>query len=186
MRVTVFKTLFAAFIPRAGAYLGFFKGGGRGGSHYVMPRVLIRLVCQHLRHVILKVTFFWMSSESGGRDKPTKQLHRLLSSMLHKLLYFSNEQEHVPLQMLGPVNGVRNYLALEKIYCMLILWIRVFWPPELQGHKTIISQRGGGGHGHPRVTPLANPCRGGQLKIQQKFPPSSCNIQKDMYAHCTQ
>ena len=51
--------------------------------------------------------------------------------MLHKLLYFSNEQEHVPLQMLGPVNGVRNYLALEKIYCMLILWIRVFWPPEL-------------------------------------------------------
>ena len=108
-----------------------------------MPRVLIRLVCQHLRHVILKVTFFWMSSECGGRDKPTKQLHRLLSSMLHKLLYFSNEQEQVPLQMLGPVNGVSNYLALEKIYCMLILWIRVFWPPELQGHKTIISQRGG-------------------------------------------
>ena len=30
MRVTVFKTLFAAFIPRAGAYLGFFKGGGGG------------------------------------------------------------------------------------------------------------------------------------------------------------
>ena len=51
--------------------------------------------------------------------------------MLHKLLYFSNEQEHVPLQMLGPVNGVSNYLALEKIYCMLILWIRVFWPPKL-------------------------------------------------------
>ena len=69
--------------------------------------------------------------------------------MLHKLLYFSNEQEHVPLQMLGPVNGVSNYLALEKIYCMLILWIRVFWPPELWGHKTIISQRGGGGSWAP-------------------------------------
>ena len=28
MRVTVFKTLFAAFTTTAGAYLGFFKGGG--------------------------------------------------------------------------------------------------------------------------------------------------------------
>ena len=28
-------------------------------------------------------------------------------------------------------NGVSNNLALEKIYCMLILQIRAFWPPEL-------------------------------------------------------
>ena len=47
--------------------------------------------------------------------------------------------------MLGPATGVSNYLALEKIYCMLILQIHVIWPSELSGHKTIISQRGGGG-----------------------------------------
>ena len=35
-------------------------------------------------------------------------------------------------------------VALEKIYCMLILQIHVIWPSELSGHKTIISQRGGG------------------------------------------
>ena len=56
--------------------------------------------------------------------------------------------------MVGPANGVSNYLALEKIYCALILQIRAFWPPELRGQKTITSQRwGGGGHGHPRTTP---------------------------------
>ena len=81
MRVTVFKTLFAAFTTRAEARLGFFKeGGGGGGSHYATPRVLTRLVCRHLRDVILKVTFFGMSSEHGGRDKPKKYLHGLLSS----------------------------------------------------------------------------------------------------------
>ena len=81
MRVTVFKTLFAAFTTRAEARLGFFKEGGGGGwSHYATPRVLTRLVCRHLRDVILKVTFFGMSSEHGGRDKPKKYLHGLLSS----------------------------------------------------------------------------------------------------------
>ena len=82
MRVTVFKTLFAAFTTRAEAWLGFFKEGvgGGGGSHYATPRVLTRLVCRHLGDVIVKVTFFGMSSEHGGRDKPTKYLHRLLSS----------------------------------------------------------------------------------------------------------
>ena len=43
--------------------------------------------------------------------------------------------------MVGPANGVSNYLALGKIYCALILQIRAFWPPELRGHKTVISQR---------------------------------------------
>ena len=28
--------------------------------------------------------------------------------------------------MFGPANGVSNYLALEKIHCMLILRIRMF------------------------------------------------------------
>ena len=35
-----------------------------------------------------------------------------------------------PLQMFGPKNRVFNYLALEKIYGMLILQIRAFWSPE--------------------------------------------------------
>ena len=38
---------------------------------------------------------------------------------------------HIPLQMLGPESGVCNYLALEKINDMLILWIRAFSPPKL-------------------------------------------------------
>ena len=38
---------------------------------------------------------------------------------------------HGPVQMLGPENGVCNYLALEKINGMLILRIRAFSPPEL-------------------------------------------------------
>ena len=58
--------------------------------------------------------------------------------------------------MFGPANGVSNNLALEKIYCMLILRIREFWPPELSGHKTIISQRGGGAWA-TRDRPLATP-----------------------------
>ena len=61
--------------------------------------------------------------------------------------------------MVGPANGVSNYLALEKIYCALILQIRAFWPPELRGHKTITSQRwgwgGGGVTGTPGPTPAA-------------------------------
>ena len=56
--------------------------------------------------------------------------------------------------MVGPANGVSNYLALGKIYCKLILQIRALWPPKLRVRKTIISQRwGGGGHGHPRTNP---------------------------------
>ena len=30
------------------------------------------LASRHPRRVLLKVIFFWMSSERGGRDKPTK------------------------------------------------------------------------------------------------------------------
>ena len=41
------------------------------GSHCVTPKILTRLVCRHLRRVLLKVTVFQMSSERGGRDKPT-------------------------------------------------------------------------------------------------------------------
>ena len=33
---------------------------------------------------------------------------------------------HGPLQKFGPENGVCNFLALEKIYGMLILRIRIF------------------------------------------------------------
>ena len=56
--------------------------------------------------------------------------------------------------MVGPANGVSNYLALEKIYCALILQIRAFWPPELRGQKTITSQRlGGGGSRAPQDHP---------------------------------
>ena len=37
---------------------------------------------------------------------------------------------HGPLQMFGPENGLCNYLALEKIYGMLTLWICAFSPTE--------------------------------------------------------
>ena len=57
--------------------------------------------------------------------------------------------------MFGPANGVCNYLAQERIYCMLILPIPVFSPTELKGRKTIISQHGGDGQA-PRF-PLAMP-----------------------------
>ena len=53
-------------------------------------------------------------------------------------------------------NGVSNNLALERIYW--ILQICPFWPPELYGHKTIISQRGGGGFtGTPGLPPSYAP-----------------------------
>ena len=73
-----------------------------------------------------------------GRDKPTKK--------------------HGPLQIFSPANGVCNYLAQERIYCMLILPIPVFSPTVLKGRKTIISQHGGGG-GMARAPrfPLAMP-----------------------------
>ena len=51
--------------------------------------------------------------------------------------------------MFGPANGVGNYLALEKIYCMLILRIRAFSPPELQGQKNYLKK----GRGEVMGTP---------------------------------
>ena len=56
--------------------------------------------------------------------------------------------------MFGPANGVGNYLALEKIYCMLVLRILAFSPPELWRQKKLSRKGEGRGHGHPR-TPLA-------------------------------
>ena len=40
-------------------------------------------------------------------------------------------QLHAPLEVLGPANGVCNYLLLEKIYGMLNLGICTFSPAEL-------------------------------------------------------
>ena len=60
--------------------------------------------------------------------------------------------EHGPLQMFGPLVEVYNYLALEKIYRMLIPGIRA---PAVLWRKTIISQRGG--NGHPRNYPPPPP-----------------------------
>ena len=52
-----------------GAEPGFFKGG----SHCVTPRVFTRLACEHPGHILLKVMFILgMSSECGGRNKPTR------------------------------------------------------------------------------------------------------------------
>ena len=59
--------------------------------------------------------------------------------------------------MFGPANGVCNYLAQERIYCMLILPIPVFSPTELKGRKTIISQHKGGGMARAPRIPLAMP-----------------------------
>ena len=41
--------------------------------------------------------------------------------MVYEFYDFSYEQEHGPLQMLGPAVGVCNCLTLEKIYCMLVI-----------------------------------------------------------------
>ena len=65
------------------------------------------------------------------------------------LYNFNYKQEHGLLQMFGPANGVGNYLALEKIYCMLILRIRAFSPPELQGQKNYLKK----GRGEVMGTP---------------------------------
>ena len=64
---------------------------------------------------------------------------------------------HGPLQMLGPENEVCNYLALEKINDMSILWIRAFSPPELKDLYVVYLKGGGGGgggHEHPRTPSL--------------------------------
>ena len=49
--------------------------------------------------------------------------------------------------MLGPENEVCNYLALEKINDMSILWIRAFSPPELKDFYVVYLKGGGGGGG---------------------------------------
>ena len=57
--------------------------------------------------------------------------------------------------MLGPENKVCNYLALEKINDMSILWIRAFSPPELKDLYVVYLKGGGGrGSGAPQDTPL--------------------------------
>ena len=61
-------------------------------------------------------------------------------SIIYSILLANKEQEHGPLQMFGPANGVSNNVALEKIDCMLIL-------------RNI--QRGH--HGHPRSSPSYTP-----------------------------
>ena len=62
---------------------------------------------------------------------------------------------HGPLQMLGPENEVCNYLALEKINDMSVLWIRAFSPPELKDLYVVYLKGGGGGGSRaPQDTPL--------------------------------
>ena len=56
--------------------------------------------------------------------------------------------------MCAPLVEVYSYLALEKIYRMLIPRMRAFSPADLWG-QTTISQRGS--HGHPRLPPLPPP-----------------------------
>ena len=103
------------------------RGGtnGGGGSRSVTPRALTSLVCPHPGRVLLQVTLFWMSSEIASWIKSVPR------SIIYSILLANKEQEHGPPQTFGPANGVSNNLALEKIYCMLILRIRRFWPPEL-------------------------------------------------------
>ena len=68
---------------------------------------------------------------------------------------------HGPLQMLGPENEVCNYLALEKINDMSILWIRAFSPPELKDLYVVYLKGGGEGvtstPGHPPPPPWLCP-----------------------------
>ena len=68
--------------------------------------------------------------------------------------------------MVGPANGVSNYLALGKIYCKLILQIRALWPPKLRVRKTIISQRWGAGSRAPQDQPPATPQQPGVKRVQ--------------------
>ena len=62
---------------------------------------------------------------------------------------------HSPLQMFSPENGLCNYLALETIYGMLILWIHAFSLPELKGLYAVYlkSYLTKGGHRHQRTIP---------------------------------
>ena len=70
--------LLLKFITNRG-WARIFKRGG--GSHCVTPKVFTRLACRHPGRVLLKVMFFFffrMSSECGGRNKPTRSLHGLI------------------------------------------------------------------------------------------------------------
>ena len=63
---------------------------------------------------------FWMSSEIAA------WINSVPRSIIYSILLANKEQEHGPLLTFGSANGVSNNLALEKIYCMLILRIRRF------------------------------------------------------------
>ena len=93
-------------------------GTGGGGSRCVTPRVLTRLVCPHPGRVLLRVTLFWMSSEI------TSWIKSVPRSIIKSILLANKEQKHGPPRTFGPANGVSNNIALENIYCMLILRIR--------------------------------------------------------------
>ena len=56
--------------------------------------------------------------------------------------------------MLGPENEVCNYLALEKINDMSILWIRAFSPPELKDLYVVYLKGGEGVTSTPGHPPL--------------------------------
>ena len=101
-------------------------------------RVLTRLACRHPGRVLLNVTFFfgWAVSVGGGTSLQTSCIDYYVPHSINCSILVMKRNKW------STANGGSNNLALEKIYCRLILQIRAFWPPELQGHKTIISQRG--------------------------------------------
>ena len=75
--------------------------------------------------MLVQVTLFWMISDIAV------WINSVPLSIIDSILLANKEQEQGPLPTFGPGNGVSNNLALEKIYCMLLLQIRRFWPPEL-------------------------------------------------------
>ena len=75
-----------------------------------------------------------------------------LSATEHKLLHFSYEQEHGPLQISGPANRVSSNLAFEKIYCVCS-----FFGFACFGHLNYYLTRRGGGSRAPQNHPLAKP-----------------------------
>ena len=60
--------------------------------------------------------------------------------------------------MFGPANGESNNLALERIYGVLIVQIRMRFCHLNYGEIKQLSHKGRGGHVHPRTTPLLRPC----------------------------
>ena len=60
--------------------------------------------------------------------------------------------------MFGPANGESNNLELEKIYCMLILQIRMrFDHLNYRDMNNYFIERGEGGSRAPQDHPLATP-----------------------------